>query len=73
MRRFDPISLVLIAPLIPMLKALEESKGEPTPKTNFIFGFTGYFVICGVLFNLFAIVAFFMGLIYKTSQGVKNE
>lgn len=58
MKTFNAISLVLIAPIIPMLKALEESKGIPNEKVNFIFGLYGYLVATGVLFNVGALVVF---------------
>ena len=57
MKKFDPISWVLVAPVIPLFKALFESKGEANPKVNLIMGLYGYLVFCGVIFNLFVLYA----------------
>lgn len=62
MKNFDLISWILVAPIMPLFMALEESEGKPTPKANLIIGLYGYLVFCGFLFNLAVIVAFFMEL-----------
>lgn len=60
MKKFDFISLVLVAPIMPLFMVLEESQGIPNPKANLTIGLYGYLVFCGVLFNLGVIIAFLM-------------
>lgn len=64
MKKFDFISWILAAPVIPLLSAIFKSKGEPTPATNLIVGLYGYFVVCSVLFNI-AVVFAFLSEVFK--------
>lgn len=52
MKMFDPISWILVAPIMPLFMVLEKSEGIPNPKANLVIGLYGYLVFCGVLFNL---------------------
>lgn len=60
MKKFDLVSWVLVAPIIPLFMVLEESQGIPNPKANLVIGLYGYLVFCGVLFNIGVIIAFLM-------------
>ena len=56
MKYFDFISLILVAPIMPLFAVLEKSEGIPNPKANLVIGLYGYLVFCGVLVNLLLIV-----------------
>lgn len=60
MKMLDAISWVLVAPLVPLFKALAECPYNKNSKERLVLHIYGYLVATGFLFNLVVLVAFFI-------------
>lgn len=55
---WNPIYWSLSGVMLPFLKALVKSKGNPTYEFQRVLGIYGYLVLCGVIFNCVMVIVF---------------
>lgn len=55
---WNSVAWLLTGAMVPYVKAVIRSRGEPTPDVQLISGIYGYLVICGVIFNCAVAIVF---------------